>query len=272
MSGAQIAAFAAGACLVLALSAAADGRRPGRGRGRGIRLTELLARFGRLVGAPRAPAGAAARIDAAGLGPAVSVADLMAIKAGLAAGGVLVAFAAGGGLRMTIAAAALLGGGGLALPDLWLARRARERRARAQLELPATLELIRVAVGAGLPARRALAEVATRGQGIVAAELRIVCARSAAGAAHDDGLERLSRRLPLPEVAVLVAALRRSERHGVPAGPALAALAVDVRARRAVALQECAAAATPRIQLAIALLLVPAVLLLIAAVVIGAVA
>jgi len=269
MSGAQVAAFAAGACLVLALAAAAQCRPPVRHRRR--LLPGVLAGLGRLVGAPRAPAGAAARMAAAGIGPGTTVADLMAIKAGLAATGVIAASALGGGVRPVIVAAALLGSAGFALPDLLLARRARERCARAQLELPATLELVRVAVGAGLPVRRALAEVAARGRGVVAAELRIVCARTALGAAHDDGLEQLSRRLPLAEIAVLVAALRRSERHGVPAGPALAALAVDVRARRAVALQERAAAATPRIQLAIALLLVPAVLLAIAAVVIAAV-
>lgn len=270
MSGAQAAAFGAGAALVLALGAGADGGR--RRNGRGTRLTGLLATLGRLVGAPRAPAGTATRMAVAGVGPGLTVADLMAIKAGLAASGVVVASVLGGGLQPTIVVAVLLGGAGFALPDLVLVRRGRQRRARAELELPAALELIRVAVEAGLPTRRALAEVAARGQGIIAAELRIVCARTALGAAHDEGLEHLSRRLPLAEIAMLVAALRRSERHGVPAGPALAALAIDARARRAVALQERAAAATPRIQLAIALLLVPAVLLLIAAVAVAVIA
>lgn len=273
MSGAQLAAFAAGACLVWALSAvsaAARPRRPDPGRGS---LTALAGRLGRLVGAPRAPVGLAARMAAAGLPPTARAADLMAVKAGLAAGGIATAVAAGGGdLRTTLTLVLLLGGAGFAGPDLRLARRARARQAQAELELPAVIELIRIAIEAGLPVRRALAEVAARGRGVVAAELRAVCACTALGAPHDDGLGRLMLRLPLPEVAMLVAALRRCERHGAPAGPALAALVTDARARRAVALQERAAAAAPRIQLAIALLLVPAVLLLIAAAVVHAVA
>jgi tight adherence protein C len=62
-----------------------------------------------------------------------------------------------------------------------------------------------------------------------------------------------------------VAALQRAERHGAPLGPALAALAADARARRAQALRERAAKAAPKIQLVVALLLVPAVMLLLGA-------
>ncbi|MFL5854689.1 MAG: type II secretion system F family protein, partial [Solirubrobacteraceae bacterium] len=75
----------------------------------------------------------------------------------------------------------------------------------------------------------------------------------------------LQRALPLPAVRVLTAAIARADRHGAPLGPALEALAREARADRARALHEQAARAAPRIQLAIALLLVPAVLLIVAA-------
>jgi tight adherence protein C len=75
----------------------------------------------------------------------------------------------------------------------------------------------------------------------------------------------LERRAPVPGVAALTAALSRADRHGAPLGPALAALADEARAERARRLHDAAAAAAPRIQLAVAMLLVPAVLLLVAA-------
>lgn len=57
----------------------------------------------------------------------------------------------------------------------------------------------------------------------------------------------------------------RADRHGAPLTPALAALAADARAARARAVREQAAKAAPKIQLVVALLLVPAVMLLVGA-------
>jgi tight adherence protein C len=191
----------------------------------------------------------------------------MAVKAGgavvaaLGAVPVAAALPARAGLMLL----AVAGAGGFAGPDLWLARRAGRRAARAGLELADVLDLLRVAVDAGLPVDRALGEVGARRSGLVAAELRRLAARRALGVARGEGLADLRARLPLPAVAGLVAALERADRHGAPPGPALAALADQARADRAQRLRDRAAAAAPRIQLAVALLLVPAVLLVVAA-------
>jgi tight adherence protein C len=66
-------------------------------------------------------------------------------------------------------------------------------------------------------------------------------------------------------VEALTSALRRADRHGAPLAGALAAQAREARARRAARTVEAAARAAPRIQLAVALLLVPSVLALVAA-------
>jgi tight adherence protein C len=60
-------------------------------------------------------------------------------------------------------------------------------------------------------------------------------------------------------------AVARSDRHGSPLGPALSALAADARAEHARRLGDRAAKAGPKIQLVVALLLVPAVMLLVGA-------
>jgi tight adherence protein C len=66
-------------------------------------------------------------------------------------------------------------------------------------------------------------------------------------------------------VDALAAAVARAERHGAPLAPGVRALAVDARARAAQRLRDRAARAAPKIQLVVALLLVPAVMLLVAA-------
>ena len=133
-------------------------------------------------------------------------------------------------------------------------------------ELPDVLDLLRVAVDAGLPASRALAEVGRRRPGLLAGELRAAAARTQAGQPRDRGARAACRRAARrPGVAPLVAALGRAERHGAPLGPVLAALAADARALEAQRVRDRAARAAPRIQLAVALLLVPAVMLLVAA-------
>jgi tight adherence protein C len=234
---------------------------------RGHGLARWAVALGRRVGAPAAPADLAARVAAAGLGPAVGPGDAMAAKAG----GALLAALAAAPLalaltpRLTVALLAASGAGGFMAPDLWLARRARRRSARAALELPDVLDLLGVAVQAGLDPGRAVAEVGARRRGLLAAELRAVTARVQLGVPRAAALAELRRRLPLASIAALIAAIDRADRHGAPLAPALAALAEEARTERARALTEHAAAAAPRIQLVVALLLVPAVLLLVAA-------
>ena len=112
---------------------------------------------------------------------------------------------------------------------------------------------------------RALNEVARRRGGVLAGELGAAAARAALGVPRAEALERLARRCPTDGVAALVAAIRRTERHGAPLAPAVHALAADARAQRAQRLRERAARAAPKIQLVVALLLVPATMLLVGA-------
>jgi tight adherence protein C len=160
--------------------------------------------------------------------------------------------------------------GGFLLADLWLARRIRRRARAMAAELPDVLDLLRVAVDAGLSPARALGEVGRRRHGPLAAELRGAAARIALGEPRANVLARLERRCPADGISPLVAALLRAERHGAPLGPALAALAADARARHAQRLRERAARAAPKIQLVVAVLLVPAVMLLVGAALVSA--
>ena len=264
------AGFAAAAGIVDLAEAAARRRAARRAAGaapraRTRRATAALLALGRRLGAPAPPSDLAARLDAAGA--TLDVADAMAIKAG---GALAAALAA---LPLTQLAPGRLGpvaplagaaAGFLAL-DGWLVLRARRRRQAMAVELPDVLDLLRVVLEAGLPPTRALAEVGRRHHGALPDELAAAAARSAVGASRHDTLRRLQRRAPVEGVAALVTILERADRLGTPPAEALAALARDARELRARTRAEQAAKAAPKIQLVVALLLVPSVMLLVAA-------
>jgi tight adherence protein C len=239
--------------------------RAGRGR-RWDGLARVTRAVARRVGAGRGLAGGlGAKVDAAGIG--VGAAELLLAK--LAAAPVtalavltLVPLAPG---RLGVAVLAAAPVAGFFAPDLWLRRRARARARAIEAEQADVLDLLRVAVGAGLGPWRALAEVGRRHPGVLARELGAAARRVRLGVPADAALARLERRCPAAGTQALTAALRRADRLGAPPARALAALADEARARQARRAAEQAARAAPKIQLVVALLLVPSVLLLVAA-------
>jgi tight adherence protein C len=260
-------AFLAVASAIVGLALLAP--EPGRRRASpGARLLQLLAAVGgRARGTGTGPADLSARIEAAGRPAGLGVRELTAAKlagaalAGLA--GAALGSVAPGRLGFLVMLAAPVAG--FLAPDLWLRRRAAERARRARRELPVLLDLLRVTVEAGSSLAEALRSVGERAAGPLAAELRATGRQVALGVPLADALEALCVRVPLPEVRALVAALERARRHGAPLADTLTAQARDARFALARRIREEAARAGPKIQLVVALLLVPSVLLLVAA-------
>jgi tight adherence protein C len=210
----------------------------------------------------------AARLAAAGLsGGGIGVQEVMAAKLGAAVAAGVVGAIGGAALpgRLGIALVISAPAAGFLAPDLWLARRAADRARRVRRELPARLDLLRVSVEAGASLPAALAAVGERATGPLATEWRAVGRRLELGVPLGEALGEMTARLPLAEIRAVATALERAARHGSPLGETLAAQARDARFNRRRRIQEEAARAGPKIQLAVALLLVPSVLLLVAA-------
>jgi tight adherence protein C len=118
--------------------------------------------------------------------------------------------------------------GSAALP----ARRERARRAaEVRRHLPEAVDLLALAVGAGMTVPLAVAAVARRAPGPVGGELAEVVAETAAGRRLGDALALLPRRLG-EDARPLAAALIASERDGAPLAEGLDRLASELRADR----------------------------------------
>lgn len=265
-------AFVAAALAVLGAGTLLGGGREPRsaGESRGARSIRALARAGaslrRTTGA-RVPRSLGQRLAAAGMPAGLGVRELVAAKlaAAVATGLFGAVLAAGAPGRLGLLLLTALPAAGFMAPDAWLRRRATERARAARRELPALLDLLRVTVEAGLAPGAAFAAVGERASGTLATEWRTVGREAAFGVPLSESLRELERRLPLPEVGALVAALDRAGRHGAPLAETLAAQARAARLQRRREIEEEAARAAPKIQLVVALLLVPSVLLLVAA-------
>ena len=93
----------------------------------------------------------------------------------------------------------------------------------------------------------------------------MLVAETSCGAPQREALEALRRRVPAQELAAMCGVIERSRRYGSPLAEQLHEQASALRGAQRRRIEEDAARAAPKIQLAVALLLVPSVLLMIAA-------
>lgn len=167
--------------------------------------------------------------------------------------------------RTTLLVAVGLPAVGFVLPDALLERAARRRHRRLVTSLPDALDLLAIGSAAGRGPVAGFAEIARAGHGPLADELRITMAELGCGQPLAEALAALRRRVPGSEIASLCASIERSRRLGSPLADQLRRQAASLRQDQRRAVEERAARAAPKIQLVVALILVPSVLLMIAA-------
>ena len=154
---------------------------------------------------------------------------------------------------------------GFFLPDAIRERRARQRQRRLVAALPDALDLLAVSAGSGRGPAAGIEQLARAGEGPLAEELRLTVAELSCGVPLGAALASLRSRVPGSELATLVAAVERSRRFGSPLADQLRRQATALRRDSRRTVEERAARAAPKIQLVVALVLVPSVLLMIAA-------
>jgi tight adherence protein C len=116
-------------------------------------------------------------------------------------------------------------------PHLRDRRADRARAAAIVAGLPDAIDLLAVAVGAGLTVPQAVSAVGARLEGPHGGALREVSRRVSLGTPRSQALDLLLVELGEP-ARPLVSALQGADRYGLPLGPTLERLAADARARR----------------------------------------
>ena len=267
----------------MAIAALASGRRPRwkvppRAPGSN-RLTRVLLAGGVLVApvarlVPAPPLAEIARLaERAGRPEGITDTDVPALRAGALVGfgafGVVALVLVGGSPGLVAAVA--LGSFGWLYPELWLRSLAARRVERIERRAPLALDVVAASVAAGVGVDQALAGAATAVDGPLRDELDRTQANLALGRLRAEEFRDLGDRSGSPTLARLAAALIASDRLGVPLADSLRVEAARARRDRALAVQERAAKAGPRILLVVVFVLVPASMLpLVAAVALGA--
>ena len=207
------------------------------------------------------------RIARAGLEARLPLAAVLLAKLAGIALGVLAAIAAAPAAPGRTSLLVLVGvpAAGFLLPDALLERRARLRTRRLLAALPDACDLLAVGASSGRGPAAGFAELAHAGDGPLADELRVTAAELSCGRPLGEALGSLRARVPGGEVASLCAAIERSRRFGSPLADQLRRQSSALRRDQRRAVEEHAARAAPKIQLVVALVLVPSVLLMIVA-------
>lgn len=147
----------------------------------------------------------------------------------------------GGRLMALLLVAASLG---YYLPNVILERIVRRRRREIFENIPDALDLLTVCVEAGLSLERAMVKVAGEihiKSVVLAQELQLVLMEMRAGFSKEKALRNFALRSGVEDVDTLVAMLIQSERFGTSVGDSLRVYSDNLRYKRRMMAEECAA-------------------------------
>jgi tight adherence protein C len=211
------------------------------------------------------------RIARAGLAGRLAPESVVIAKLGGALTGAVVAASVAPALpnRMVPLGVGILIVAGFVGPDALLERAARRRRERFVAALPDALDMLAVGAASGRNPAVVFGEIAAGTAGPLAVELAAAVAEIECGDPPREALAALRERIGGAEVGALAAALERSRSYGSPLAEQLHAQATALRRDARRRIDERAARAAPKIQLVVALVLVPSVLLMIGAAIIA---
>ena len=162
-------------------------------------------------------------------------------------------------LRYALIAAVM----GFFLPWLWLRGRVRRRQHEIIRALPDVLDMMTVGVEAGLAFESAMLKVGERWDNALTQELRRAVAEMRLGTPRDVALRRMADRTGVPELSTFVAVLIQSSQLGVSIAQVLHTQAAEMRVRRQQRAEELARQAGIKMIFPLALLIFPALLVVI---------
>jgi tight adherence protein C len=169
-----------------------------------------------------------------------------------------------GGLSLiVIALMVVIGGIGWQVPALFVRSRARRRLDEIDRDLPQFIDLLVATIEAGSAFGGALESVTGRSKGPLGAELRLTMRQQNLGIGVERALNDMVERVDTASVRAFVRTVIRAESHGSSIGPVMRHLASDIRKRRRDEAREKIQKAPIKMMFPLALLILPALLLVI---------
>lgn len=165
-------------------------------------------------------------------------------------------------MQPSITNLALLGAltiGAFLLPDIWISRRIKDRQMVLLLSLPDALDMMVIAIEAGLSFDGAVQEIVDKWKNELSRELARVLRDIAMGKARRQALNELSERTGVPDISSLVTALNQAEELGVSISRILTIQSNELRIRRRQRAQERANQAPIKMLFPIVFLIFPAI-------------
>jgi tight adherence protein C len=153
----------------------------------------------------------------------------------------------------------LLGFCGFFLPDVWLSRRIKQRQQGLINALPDALDMLTIAIEAGLSFENALQEIAGKWDNELSREFTRVLRDIGMGQSRRQALLGLSERTGVQDIVSFVASLNQAEELGVSIGRVLSVQAEELRVRRRQRAQERANQAPIKMMFPLVFLIFPAI-------------
>ena len=127
---------------------------------------------------------------------------------------------------------------GFKLPDIWLTRRIQRRQEELTNSLPDGIDMLTIAVEAGLSFDQAAGELVSRWSNELSREFRRVLTEIGVGTARREALEHLRDRTGIPDIVSFVVAVNHAEELGTSLGQVLNVQSQEMRTRRRQRAQE----------------------------------
>lgn len=149
------------------------------------------------------------------------------------------------------------------LPTYWLRRRVNRRKHEILRALPDSLDMLTIGVEAGLAFESAMLRVADKWNNALTREFRRAVSEIRVGTSRSDALRRMAKRCGVQELTTFVAILVQSTELGVSIGQVLQSQAEDMRIKRRQRAEELARQAGIKMVIPLAVLVFPALLVVI---------
>ena len=149
------------------------------------------------------------------------------------------------------------------VPGRWLLVVARARRGRIVRALPDLLDVVALCGTAGLALEPSLRLAALRLPGALSDELSRTLRELDLGIPRRDAYRALAARVGAPQLTGFVGAVLQADELGVPMADVLRRQAEQLRMARRQDMRDHAARAAPKVQLVVAMVMVPAALLVV---------